>query len=111
MQLDNLPDVVRFMLLLDEAESVCEVNPPMVPGIMISDVGNWLICAVDTTTLLLKDVEDSKSVLDEDDDVLLCTGAVPVVAARVTELPLLAVDAGATKLPVPDSVYSVCVWF
>jgi hypothetical protein len=111
MQLDNLPDVVKFMLLLDEAEPVCEVNPPMVPGMMISDVGDWLICAVDATTLLLEDVENSKSVLDEDDDVLLCTGAVPAVAARVTELPLLIVDAGATKLPVPDSVYSVCVWF
>jgi hypothetical protein len=110
--LDNIPDVVKFMLLLDKAELVCEVNPLIVPGRTICEVRDWLSCAVDATMLLLEDVEDSKSEL-EDEDVLLCTGAVPVVEARVTELPLPIVDAGATKLPVPDSVdsvYSVCVW-
>jgi hypothetical protein len=109
MPLDNLLDVVKFMLLLDEVEPVCAENPPIVPGRMICDGCDWLICAVGATMLLLEDVEDSKSVL-EDDDVLLCTGAAPVVEARVTELPLPIVDAGATRLPVPDSVYSVCVW-
>jgi hypothetical protein len=106
---DTDVDVVKFMLLLDEVEPVCAENPPIVPGRMICDGCDWLICAVDATMLLLEDVEDSKSLL-EDDDVLLCTGAAPVVEARVTELPLPIVDAGATRLPVPDSVYSVCLW-
>jgi hypothetical protein len=109
MHLDNIPDVVKFMLLLDKAEPVCEVNPLTVPGMTICEVRVWLSCAVDATMLLLEDVEDSKSVL-EDADGLLCTGAVPVVEARVTELPLPIVDAGATKIPVPDSVGSVCDW-
>jgi hypothetical protein len=97
VHLDNIPDVVKFMLLLDKAKPVCEVNPLTVPGMTICEVRDWLSCAVDATMLLLEDVEDSKSVL-EDVDVLLCTGAVPVV------------DAGAIKLPVPDSVGSVCAW-
>jgi len=101
-------DVVKFMLWLDKAEPVCEVNPLTVPGMTICEVRDWLSCAVDTTMLLLEDVEDSKSE-PEDDDVLLCTGAVPDVDASVTELPLPVVEAGATKLPVPDSGYSLCV--
>lgn len=108
VHLDNIPDVVKFMLLLDKAEPVCEVNPLTVPGMTICEVRDWLSCAVDTTMLLLEDVEDSKSE-PEDDDVLLCTGAVPDVDASVTELLLPVVEAGATKLPVPDSGYSLCV--
>jgi hypothetical protein len=107
VRLEHVPDVVKFMLLLDEAEPVCEVYPLIVPGRTICDICDWLICAVDATMLLLEDVEDSKSVL-EDDNVLLRTGAVPVIEERVTELPVPIIDAGATRIPVPDSLYSVC---
>lgn len=103
-------DVVRFMLLLDKTEPVWAVNPLLaVPGTTICEARDWLFCEVDATTLLLEDVEDGRPVPEVDDSVLLCTGAVPVVEERVTELPVRTVDAGATKLPVPDSLYSVCV--
>lgn len=105
---DTDADVVKFMLLLDETEPVCEVNPLTVSGRTICEVRDWLSCTVDATMLLLEDVEDSRSVL-EDDNVLPRTGAVPVVEAIVTELPFPIVDAGATRFPVPDSVDSVCV--
>lgn len=96
VQIDNIPDVVKFMLLLDEAEPVCKVIPPIVPGITICDVRDWLSCAVGASRLLLDKVEESKSMLD--DDVLLCTGAVPAVEAGVVEVPVL------------DSLDSVCAW-
>lgn len=56
VQLNNIPDVVKFMLLLDETEPVCEVNPLTVSGRTICEVRDWLSCAVDATMLLLEDV-------------------------------------------------------
>jgi len=81
------------MPMLDEAEPLCAVYPLIVPGIRTCDVRGCLSWVVGASTLLLDDVEESK-VLD-DGDVLL---AVPVLEARVAEL------------PVPDYVDSGCAW-
>lgn len=61
-------DVVKFKLLLDEAEPVWPEKPLPVGVKAVCEVCDWLLAEVEIGTVLLDDVEDSNVAVSCDDD-------------------------------------------